>query len=115
MQLPVSDSDGLSSYLCRGCMSKFNTVESKLESFRSLAKAGYEKGRQESQGPTASFCGINPPLASPAARKRTKDTSGLEASPHTAQARPLANRFTVGVPGRRLAFPRRENCKHTNN
>ena len=47
LQLPVSDSDGLSSYLCRGCMGKFTTVESKLESFRSMAKAGYEKGRHQ--------------------------------------------------------------------
>ena len=64
LQLPVSDSDGLSSYLCRSCMGKFTTVESKLESFRSMAKAGYEKGRQESQVPISSFNGSNPPLAS---------------------------------------------------
>ena len=115
LQLPVSDSDGLSSYLCRTCMSKFTTVESKLESFRSMAKAGYEKGRQESQVPISSFCGSNPPLASTAARKRTKDTSGLEASPHTARLGQLAKRFTVGTPGRRLTFPRRQNCEDTNN
>ena len=60
LQLPVSDSDGLSSYLCRSCMGKFTTVESKLESFRSMAKAGYEKGRQESQVPISSFYGSNP-------------------------------------------------------
>ena len=96
-------------------MGKFTTVESKLESFRSMAKAGYEKGRQESQVPIFSFCGSNPPLGSTAARKRTKDTSGLEASPHTAQARPLAKRFTVGTPGGRLTFPRRQNCEDTNN
>ena len=32
LDLPVSSSDGLSTYLCRSCVNKFHTVESKLES-----------------------------------------------------------------------------------
>ncbi len=63
-----------------------------------MAKCGYEKGQHKAS--------ISSPMA--AGRKRTKDTSGVEASPHTVHARPLAKRLTVGAPGRRLAFPTRE-------
>ena len=98
LDLPVSSSDGLSPYLCRSCANKFHTVESKLESFRSLAKTGYEKGGQNRSVFPSSSVSVQAP------KKRTKDTSGEDASPHTVQARPLAKRFTIGVSGRRLAF-----------
>ena len=88
-------SDGLSLHICRACMNKFLSIESKLEAFRCIAKSGYEKSHCQK----ASF-------SSPrgAARKRIKDTSGVEASPHTVHSRPVAKRLTVGAPGRRLAF-----------
>ena len=95
----LSSSDGLSSYLCRSCVNKFHTVELKLESLRSLAKAGYEKGGQCISVLPCSMVTMQ------STKKRTKDTSGVDASPHTVQARPLAKRFTVGVHERRLAFP----------
>ena len=98
LELPVSECDGLSSYICRACTNKFQSLESKLKAFRSMAKCGFEQGRNK-----ASICS---PMVS--GRKRTKDTSGLEASPHTVHARPLAKRLTVGAPGRRLAFSTRE-------
>ena len=92
LELPVSSSDGLSAYLCRSCVNKFHTAESKLDSLRTLARAGYEKGgHNRSVLPSSS-------VTEQAAKKRTKDTSGVDASPHTVQARPLAKRFTIGVP-----------------
>ena len=100
LDLPVSSSDGLSPYLCRSCMNKFYTVQSKLESLRTLAKVGYEKsGQFRSVVPACSSVSTVQP-----SKKRTKDTSGVDASPHTLKARPLAKRVTLGVPGRRLAF-----------
>ena len=101
VDLPVSREDGLSPYLCRPCMRKFQAAET----FRSMAKSSYEK-----QG----YNKPAPPLHSPVVygyRKRTKDTSGFEASPHTTQARPLAKRSTLAVGGKRLAFPPHENSK----
>ena len=95
----MSRESGLSFHMCRSCMRKFQAAET----FRSMAKSSYEK-----QGYNA----LPPPLHSPlvhGCRKRTKDTSGFEASPHTAQARPLAKRSTVAVGGRKLAFPPCEN------
>lgn len=101
IELPVSSEDGLSPHLCRPCMRKFQSAET----FRSMAKSSYEK-----QG----YSGPAPPLHSPRGhgyKKRMKDTSGFEASPHTAQARPPAKRSTLVVSGRRLAFPPRESSK----
>ena len=95
VDLPVSREDGLSPYLCRPCMRKFQAAEK----FRSIAKSSYEKQ------------GYNKPSPSCGVWQRTKDTSGLEASPHTAQARPLAKRSTLAVVERRLAFHPRENSK----
>ena len=101
VDLPVSKEDGLSPHLCRPCMRKFQTAET----LRSMAKSSYEK-----QG----YNKVASPLCSVVvhgSRKRMKDTSGFEASPHTAQARPQAKRCTLSVGGRRLAFPSRENSK----
>ena len=101
IDLPVSSEDGLSPHLCRPCMRKFQSAET----FRSMAKSSYEK--QGYSRPT-------PPLHSPGGhgyKKRTKDTSGFEASPHTAQARSPAKRSTLVVGGRRLAFPPCESSK----
>ena len=52
-----------------------------------------------------------PPLVE-TTRKRTKDTSGIDAS-HTSQARPLAKRFTIRVQVKRLSFPAYENLSWT--
>jgi len=101
IDLPVSKDDGLPPHLCRPCMRRFQTAET----FRSNARSSYEK-----QG----YNKAAPPLRSPrvdGSRKRTKDTSGFEASPHTAQARPLAKCSTLLVAGKRLAFPPRENSE----
>ena len=48
-------------------------------------------------------------------RKRTKDTSGPEASPHTSQRRPVAKQLTAERPGRRLTYPDCHNCKGEKN
>ena len=48
-------------------------------------------------------------------RKRTKDTSGPEASPNTSQCRPVAKRLTAERPGRRLTYPDCHNCKGKKN
>ena len=103
VELPVSREDGLSPHLCRPCMRKFQAAEA----FRSLARSRYEK-RGYSQAPPPH------PVHTPGAhgsRKRTKSTSGFEASPHTLQARPSAKRSTIAVAGRRLAFTPSENSK----
>ena len=100
VDLPVSKEDGLSPHLCRPCMRKFQTAET----LRSMAKSSYEKQGYNKPAP----------LHSPEvhiSRKRMKDTSGFEASPHIAQARPLAKRSTLAVGGRRLAFTPHDNCK----
>ena len=77
------------------------------ESFRSTARISYEgKGFR----PLSLHSSPKPPPVV-TTRKRTKGTSGIDASPHTSQARPLAKRFTTGVHGKRLAFPAQGNCK----
>ena len=85
LDLPVSSGDGLSPYPCRSCMNKFYTVQSKLESLRTLAKVGYEKsGQFRSVVPACSSVSTVQP-----AKKRTKDTCGVDTSLHTVKARPL--------------------------
>ena len=101
IDLPVSKDDGLPPYLCRPCMRRFQAAET----FRSTARSCYEKHGYNKAAP---------PLHSPrvgGSRKRTKDTSGFEASPHTAQARPFAKRSSLVLAGKRLAFPPRETSK----
>jgi len=106
IDLPVTANDGLSHYICRPCNRKFVAAES----FRSSAKRSYErKGFHVSVSVSLQSSPKVPPVAT--SRKRVKDTSGIDASPHTSRARPLAKRSTTGVPGRRLAFPAQENCK----
>ena len=85
VDLPVSREDGLFPYLCRPCMRKFQAAEK----FRSIARSSYEKQGYNKPAPS-----LHSPVVY-GSRKRTKDTSGLEASPHTAQARPLAKRSTL--------------------
>ena len=103
VDLPVSREDGLSPHSCMPCMRKFQAAEA----FRSLARSSYEK-RGYSQAPPPH------PVHTPGAhgsRKRTKSTSGFEASPHTLQATPSAKHSTIAVAGRRLAFTPSENSK----
>ena len=42
LQILIEESDGLPSMVCRKCLGKFNTIESKLDSLRSLAQSSYE-------------------------------------------------------------------------
>ena len=108
IDLPVTADDGLSQHICRPCNRKFIAAES----FRSSAKTSYErKGFHVSVLGSPQSSPKVPSVASICTRKRTKDTSGIGASPYTSKARPLAKRSTTGVPGRRLAFPAKENCK----
>ena len=67
------------------------------ESFITTAKASYEKSNASSSG-TGGTIGSQAQVS----RKRTKDTSGPEASPNTSQCRPVAKRLTAECPGRRL-------------
>ncbi len=92
LDLPVLQSDGLSEYLCRSCLRKVDS----LEAFKCLTRQSYQKQRLNKQ--------IHSSPVSRAGKKRPKDTSGNEASPHTVQSRPLAKRSTVGTAGKRLVF-----------
>ena len=78
------------------------------ESFIRTAKASYAKNKASPSG-----SGTSDTMGSQAqiTRKRTKDTSGPEASPHTSQCRPVAKRLTPERPGRRLTYPDCHNCK----
>ena len=91
LDLPVSSSD-----IFYQPVSQFENKFHTVESLTSLAKAGYDKaGQSRLVLPSSS-------VMPQAAKKRTKDTSGMDASPHTVQARPLAKRYSMR---RWLAFP----------
>ena len=92
LDLPVSDSDGLSKIVCLSCIKKIESIEV----FRLLARRSYQKQVSKEQLPSS-------PVRS-APKKRTKDTSGSDASPFTVSSRPSAKRSTIGVRGKRLAF-----------
>ena len=91
LDLPVSDSDGLSKIVCLSCIKNIKSIEV----FRLLARRSYQKQVSKEQLPSS-------PVRS-APKKRTKDTSGSDASPFTVSSRPSA-KSTVGVRGKRLAF-----------
>ena len=91
----ISQEDPLPHYVCRSCKVKFISMESKLESLRTLAKSSYQS--------LASSC----PEQQPSTNKRTKDTSGDDVSPSTAKARPASKR---GFGRFRTLFPS-ESCK----
>ena len=82
----ITEDDGISQFVCRGCKGKFTTIENKISSMQATAKSSYMKLQQN----------IAP-------RKRPKNTSGTdeEVSPHTARSRPSAKRTT----GNRRLFP----------
>ena len=82
----LSQDGQLSPYICRiKCKSNFQSLESKLETFRCIAKVSQERLLSASTPQQVS--------RSPVCRKRVKDTSGiLLVSPHTAQARPQSKR-----------------------
>ena len=94
----ISQEDPLPHYACRSCKVKFISMESKLESLRTLAKSSYQS--------LASSCPEQQPSTN---KKRTKDTSGddVPVSPSTAKARPASKR---GVGRSRTLFPS-ESCK----
>eukprot|EP00731_Ephydatia_muelleri_P014114 Em0007g1424a len=75
------------------------------------AKASYAKNKASPSG-----SGTSDSMGSQAqiTRKRTKDTSGPEASPHTSQCRPVAKRLTPERPGRRLTYPDCHNSQTDN-
>lgn len=107
MDVPVSQNDGLSQYICRPCNRKFLAAES----LRVLAKASYDKCRAVLSGSRSVHVG-SPKSSKVAPRKRSKDTSGVGVSPHTHSARPSAKRQTVGTSGqRRLSFPVQDESK----
>lgn len=87
LSIPVIQDHSISNYICRSCNKKFLMAEAFVE----LARTSYSK------------TGVPPCLdvQTSACRKRTKETSGHEASPHTMQARPTAKHHTAG---RRLDF-----------
>lgn len=104
LQLPVSAEDGLSLYYCRKCVGKLNSIEKSIAEMRSLASSSYSKaGYGHSPRSGASNTCTGSPRAQSNSRKRVKDTSGLGASPHTTQARPVAKR-ALGASGRRLTY-----------
>ncbi|KAL5517815.1 hypothetical protein EMCRGX_G003436 [Ephydatia muelleri] len=96
--VPVAPDDGLTKFICGICNRKLLSAES----FIRTAKASYAKNKASPSG-----SGTSDTMGSQAqiTRKRTKDTSGPEASPHTSQCRPVAKRLTPERPGRRLTYP----------
>ena len=108
VQLPVSRNDGLSMYCCRRCVGKLNTVEKVTEEMRSVARTSYglppasTASSSTSRLPSVTVLGGSP-TSRTGSRKRVKDTSGEEASPHTVQARPVTKR-ALGAQGRRLTY-----------
>ena len=100
--VPVAPDDGLSRFMCRSCKNKLVSAEY----FRTTAKASYEKNK-DTLIATGSAMGSLVQVTN----KRTKDTSGPGASPHTRQCRPVAKRPTPEHPGRRLTYPNCDNCK----
>ena len=95
LEIPISQEDKLSNFVCRSCKARFLTVENKLDSMRTLAKSSYQA--------------YYPPVEQPSSTctKRTKDTSGDNASPSTVKARPASKR---GVGRSKTLFPR-DSCK----
>ena len=88
LEVPISQEDKLSNLVCRSCKGRFLTVESKLDSLRTIAKSSYQV--------------YYPPVEQPSSRKRAKDTSGDSASPNTMKARPASKR---GVGRSKTLFP----------
>ena len=76
----IQEGDGLGGHVCRSCTGKVASIESKLESLRSIAKDTDTKLR-----------------ARLSSRKRPKNTGDLLVSPDTAAARPSAKRYPAGV------------------
>eukprot|EP00731_Ephydatia_muelleri_P030838 Em0022g352a len=103
--VPVAPDDGLAKFICGICNRKFLLAES----FIATAKASYEKSNASPSG-TGGTIGSQAQVS----RKRTKDTSGPEASPHTTQCRPVAKRLTAERPGRRLTYPDCHNSQTDN-
>ena len=93
-------------YYCRTCVGDLNTVEKVTEEMRSLARTSYglppASTASSSTGtlPSVTVLGGSP-TSRTGSRKRVKDTSGEEASPHTVQARPVT-KHALGAEGRRL-------------
>ena len=79
-----------------------------LETFRSLARESFQRQGSKEQAPSSPVHSMSSGQAS---RKRPKDTSGSEVSPHTVQSRPLSKRLTVGITGRRLALASAERSR----
>ena len=102
--VPVAPDDGLTKFICGICNRKLLSAES----FIRTAKASYEKNKAS---PSGSATGDTMGSQAQMTRKRTKDTSGPEASPHTSQCRPVAKRLTPERTGRRLTYPDCHNCK----
>ena len=102
--VPVAPDDGLTKFICGICNRKFLSAES----FIRTAKASYEKNKAS---PSGSGTGDTMGSQGQITRKRTKDTSGPEASPHTSQCRPVAKRLTPERTGRRLTYLDCHICK----
>ena len=96
IKVPVVQSDCVSNYMCRSCNKKFLMAESFME----LAMTTYTKTRVS---PDLELSRSNITQIQ-STRKRSKETSGDGASPHTHQVRPITKRHTSGVCGRRLDF-----------
>ena len=99
--LPVSLADGLSSVICNPCIKKLES----FEAFQSLARHSHQKqGYQEQIPPLAApVCAPSSAPVKPA-QKRTKDTSGTDASPFTMRSHPASKRITIGVGAKATGF-----------
>lgn len=97
LQVPIEKGDGLPSMVCRICIGKFMTIESKLKTLKALAQASYQTYLQ-SQNISESTHHIG------CTRKRTQVTTGIGVSPTTSRLQPLSKRFQGNSTGKKLLF-----------
>ena len=93
LQISIEEGDGLPTMICRSCLGKFKTIESKIDNLRVLAHSNclaYLKSH-------TSVC----------THKRPKSTSGIGVSPTTSQVQPLPKRFQGDHLGKKLCFDQR--------
>ena len=93
LQISIEEDDGLPTMICRSCLGKFTTIESKLGILRALAHSSCE-----------AYLKSNTNVSK---RKRPKSTSGVGVSPTTSRVQPLPKRFQGDRSGKKLHFDQR--------
>ena len=82
LEVSIEEGDGLPTMICRSCVAKFLTIESKLESLKAPTQSSYQ-----------AYVRSNISCNSECTRKCPKNTTGVGVSPITSCVQPLAKRF----------------------